>query len=153
MKKTGLITGVKTLDKINSIIYRSSTFDNHRSMHMMRYALPYKILSGDNIGSEESDRLIVNFEGGLLGEKHNRYDSSDLVHVDDLGLTDLPIDDNGDTVLWDSTSDPTGSIYGMNIYRNRLANLTNCSRKVMMGNRQLVNPACIPGSGLMALMA
>jgi len=130
----------KTIDRINSLLYRSASFTTPLSMRQCSKELPFVIMP---IEGEESF-WVLNQSGKVLGEDHNKVRDADMVHPDDLDLTSLRQEPDGNYYLWDKIT-PDSTPTSMLSYRNILGKVIKASRKIMNGNRGLPKRACIGG--------
>ena len=87
----------KTIDRINSLLYRSASFINPASIRQCSKELPFVIMP---IEGEESF-WILNQSGNVLGQDHNKVRDADMVHPDDMDFTSLTQEADGNYYLWD----------------------------------------------------
>ena len=130
----------KTIEHINSLLYRSASFTDPVAMRNCSRDLPFVIMP---IAGEEGF-WVLNQSGNILGQDHNHARDADMVHADELDLSSLVQEADGNYYLWDSIP-PDSMASAMLAYRNVLGQVFKASHQIMNGNRGLPKRACIAG--------
>ena len=130
----------KTIEHINSLLYRSASFTDPVAMRNCSRDLPFVIMPI----ADDNNFWVLNQSGNILGQDHNHARDADMVHPDDVDLSSLRAEADGNYYLWD-TIPPDSMASAMLAYRNVLGQVFKASRYIMQGNRGVAKQSCIAG--------
>ena len=131
----------KTIDHINSLLYRSASFTDPVAMRNCSRDLPFVIMPI----ADDNRFWVLNQSGNILGHDHNHARDTDMVHADELDLSSLVQEADGNYYLWD-TIPPDSMASAMAAYRNLLGQVFKASHQIMNGNRGTPRKLCYGGA-------